>query len=60
MADIGKLPPLHRIPPGLPATGVGQDKQAPQRKPAGDDRRHDQRRQRKKDDGDASHIDEYA
>jgi hypothetical protein len=60
MAEIGKLPPAYRIPPSRPGSETGQRNQAPQRKPENDDRQPDKRRQRKKDDGDASsHIDEY-
>jgi hypothetical protein len=59
MAEIGQLPPAYRVPPSRPATGSGQDKGAPQRKP----RDAEQRREhppRRKDGGDVSHIDEYA
>ncbi len=60
MADIGQLPPAHRVPPSRPTTGSGQREEAPQRKkPKSDDPRHDQQRQRKPDDQ-ASRIDEYA
>jgi len=59
MAEIEPLPPAHRVPPGRPATGSGQGKEAPRRKPGDADRQHEHQRQRKRDD-DASRIDEYA
>lgn len=60
MGDIGQLPPAYRVPPASPTPGGGKGSQAPQRKPATGDRHPDKRRQRKKDDDDAQHIDEYA
>jgi len=59
MVEIEPLPATHRVPPSRPATGSGQGKEAPRRKPGDDDRQHEQQRQRKRDD-DASRIDEYA
>ncbi len=59
MAEIEPLPPAYRIPPALPGSGVGQSRDAPQRKPDAE-RQREERRRRRKDDDDDAHIDEYA
>ncbi len=60
MGQIRHLPPAYRIPPSRPASGAGENTQAPQRKPESGERDPDQRRQRREQDDDCSHIDEYA
>lgn len=61
MAEIEPLPPANRIPPALPGSGVGQSREAPQRKPDADsERQREERRRGRKDDDDDAHIDEYA
>ena len=60
MGEIEKLPPAYRIPPTRAPVGSGNGKQAPQRKPATDNREPDQRRRRQPDDEDPAHVDEYA
>jgi len=59
MAEIEPLHPARRVPPSRPATGSGEGKEAPRRKPGDADRQHEHQRQQKRDD-DASRIDEYA
>ncbi|MDT8387929.1 MAG: hypothetical protein RQ736_10460 [Thiogranum sp.] len=60
MAQTGPLPPVYRIPPALPGSGVGQSREAPQRKPDADPERRDEERRRRRNDDDDAHVDEYA
>ncbi len=60
MGDIGQLPTSYRIPASTPSSGVGPGNKAPQRKPAGEDRQSEKRRQQRKENDDDAHIDEYA
>lgn len=59
MAEIKEIPPTYRIPPGLPGSPPGKDKQPPVKPPVSDHQEKEKRRKRHPDDKD-SHLDEYA
>ena len=59
MAEIKDIPPIYRIPPGLPGSATDKDKRTPVKPPVNDHQDKEKHRKRQPDDKD-DHLDEYA